>query len=60
MKRLLPVLTRLSILACILLISSTAFGQLTGIKNIPGDYPNVTAAVTDLNTQGVGAGGGNL
>ncbi len=57
MKKLLPVLTRLSILACILLFSSTAFGQLTGIKNIPGDYPNVTAAVTDLNTQGVGTGG---
>ena len=57
MKKILPVLTRLSILACILLISSTAFGQLTGIKNIPGDYPNVTAAVTDLNLQGVGAGG---
>jgi hypothetical protein len=57
MKKILPVLARLSIVACILLMSSTAFGQLTGIKNIPGDYPNVTAAVTDLNLQGVGAGG---
>ena len=57
MKKILPVLARFSIVACILLLSPKAFGQLTGIKNIPGDYPNVTAAVTDLNLQGVGAGG---
>ena len=57
MKRILPVLTRLSIFICLFLFSTTAFGQLSGIKNIPGDYPNVTAAVTDLNLQGVGAGG---
>jgi hypothetical protein len=31
--------------------------QLTGVKSIPGDYPTISAAVTDLNTQGVGAGG---
>ena len=31
--------------------------QLTGTKNIPGDYPTLAAAVTDLNVQGVGAGG---
>lgn len=30
---------------------------LTGTLNIPGDYPTLAAAVTDLNTQGVGAGG---
>ena len=57
MKKILPVLSRLIVVACILLLSPKAFGQLTGIKNIPGDYPNVTAAVTDLNLQGVGAGG---
>ncbi|MFM1894098.1 MAG: hypothetical protein RIQ90_1264, partial [Bacteroidota bacterium] len=57
MKRILPVMSRLIVVACILLLSPKAFGQLTGIKNIPGDYPNVTAAVTDLNLQGVGAGG---
>ncbi|GAA4331579.1 hypothetical protein GCM10023184_23620 [Flaviaesturariibacter amylovorans] len=37
-----------------------AFGagaQLTGIKNIPGDYPDLAAAVTALNASGVGAGG---
>ncbi|GCD77885.1 hypothetical protein JCM31826_13670 [Thermaurantimonas aggregans] len=30
---------------------------LTGIKTIPGDYASIAAAVTDLNTQGVGSGG---
>lgn len=33
------------------------FGQLTGTKNIPGDYASIQAAVTDLNALGVGAGG---
>ncbi len=45
-----------------LIISSATFGQLTGIKNIPGaggpnDYATIAAAVTALNTSGVGAGG---
>ena len=31
--------------------------QLTGTKNIPGDYADLALAITDLNTQGVGAGG---
>lgn len=31
--------------------------QLTGTKAIPGDYPTIAAAVSDLNAQGVGAGG---
>ncbi|MCB9345381.1 MAG: HYR domain-containing protein [Lewinellaceae bacterium] len=31
--------------------------QLSGVKNIPGDYATITLAVTDLNAQGVGAGG---
>jgi trimeric autotransporter adhesin len=39
------------------LIISTGFAQLTGIKIIPGSYPSLSAAVTDLNTQGVGTGG---
>ena len=34
--------------------------QLTGTKNIPGDYADLAAAITDLNTQGVGAGGVTL
>src|SRR6187549_2607431 len=52
--------TRIVVLICIIL--STAFldklqAQLTGIKNIPGDYATLAAAITDLNAQGVGAGG---
>lgn len=34
-----------------------SFAQLTGIKNIPGDYPSLAAAVADLNVAGVGPGG---
>jgi hypothetical protein len=49
---------------CILFIIGTflfnygTFAQaLTGIKTIPGSYPTITAAVTALNANGVGAGG---
>ena len=38
-------------------LSQFAFGQLTGIKTIPGDYASVTAAISALNAAGVGAGG---
>ncbi len=48
---------RLYVLATILLLTGTAYGQLTGTKTIPGDYASVALAITDLNTQGVGAGG---
>lgn len=34
-----------------------AAGPLTGIKYIPGDYPSIPAAITALNTYGVGTGG---
>ena len=34
--------------------------QLTGVKNIPGDYATLDAAITDLNVQGVGGGGVTL
>jgi hypothetical protein len=34
--------------------------QLTGTKNIPGNYASLALAITDLNTQGVGAGGVTL
>lgn len=37
--------------------STNLLAQLTGIKTIPGTYATLTAAITDLNTQGVGAGG---
>src|SRR5690242_298929 len=39
------------------LFAAVTNAQLTGTKNIPGDYPTLAAAITDLNTQGVGAGG---
>lgn len=34
-----------------------ATAQLTGTKNIPGDYATITIAVANLNTAGVGIGG---
>ncbi|MEO7482113.1 MAG: hypothetical protein ABIT81_00020, partial [Ferruginibacter sp.] len=40
-----------------ILFSANANAQLTGTKNIPGDYATLTSAITDLNAQGVGAGG---
>jgi hypothetical protein len=40
-----------------LVLISAAQAQLTGTKNIPGDYADLGAAITDLNVQGVGAGG---
>ena len=39
------------------LINATSYGQLTGIKTIPGNYATLAAAVADLNAQGVGSGG---
>jgi hypothetical protein len=35
-------------------------GALTGVLNIPGDYPDLAAAIADLNASGVGAGGVTL
>ncbi len=44
--------------ALILLFAFNAsYAQLTGTKNIPGDYATLAAAITDLNAQGVGSGG---
>jgi phosphatidylserine decarboxylase len=36
------------------LLCSPIYGQLTGIKSIPGSYASITAAVTALNAQSVG------
>ena len=49
----------LHFLAVVLMLLSTTnlMAQLTGIKTIPGNYASISAAVTDLNTQGVGTGG---
>ncbi len=41
----------------LILVTNVANAQLTGTKNIPGDYPTLALAITDLNVQGVGAGG---
>ena len=49
----------LHLLAVVFMLMSTTnlLAQLTGIKTIPGNYATISAAVTDLNTQGVGTGG---
>ena len=44
-------------IVCIFLQLYSANAQLTGTKNIPGDYADLAAAINDLNIQGVGAGG---
>jgi hypothetical protein len=48
-------LVRLTLLFSVLAICASA--QLTGPKNVPGDYPDLATAIADLNTQGVGSGG---
>jgi len=48
------------IATCIFFLTNSVFAQLTGIKTIPTDYASVAAFVTDVNTQGVGAGGVTL
>jgi len=52
-------LKSLHILAVVLMLLSTSnlLAQLTGTKTIPGNYATLTAAIADLNTQGVGTGG---
>jgi hypothetical protein len=47
----------LAALFCFAGLSSFASAQLSGTKNIPGDYATLAAAITDLNAQGVGTGG---
>jgi trimeric autotransporter adhesin len=44
-------------LVVLLGMTQLVFGQLSGIKNIPGDYATIEAAITALNASGVGAGG---
>ena len=46
----------------VILLSNTlaSFAQLTGIKNIPGDYVDLASAISDLNASGVGSGGVTL
>ena len=64
MKKLFSLFARNGILMAIIIlaatISQTSYSQLTGTKNIPGDYATLALAITDLNLQGVGAGGVTL
>jgi len=46
----------LSMLALFLFVQ-VSWAQLSGVKSIPGDYPNIEAAIASLNALGVGAGG---
>ncbi len=48
---------KLVLLTLSLCVMQFTFGQLTGIKTIPGDYPTIEAAVAALNSVGVGSGG---
>jgi subtilisin-like proprotein convertase family protein len=50
----------ITLLSLMILLAQFTFGQLSGTKNIPGDYADLATAITDLNTQGVGAGGVTL
>ncbi len=47
----------MTILLSLGLFATNTKAQLTGTQNIPGSYPTLAAAITDLNTVGVGAGG---
>lgn len=47
----------LAVIALTAIFTQTSFTQLTGTKTIPGDYATIAAAITDLNANGVGAGG---
>lgn len=51
---------KLSFLSLALGITGLSYAQLSGTYNIPGDYPSLDLAITDLNTQGVGPGGVTL
>ena len=48
------------LLANVFVFAITVEAQLTGTKNIPGDYATLALAITALNTSGVGAGGVTL
>ncbi len=48
------------LLVLFVFFTTTLSAQLTGTKNIPGDYIDLATAITDLNTLGVGAGGVTL
>ena len=48
---------KISAVIFLLVFHTLSYSQLTGIKTIPGDYSTIAAAITDLNSLGVGTGG---
>ncbi len=48
---------RATLFAAVFALAGTTNAQLTGTKNVPGDYGTLAAALSALNTQGVGTGG---
>jgi hypothetical protein len=44
----------------LLLFSSKAIAQISGVKHIPGDYNTLAIAIAQLNSQGLGPGGATL
>ena len=46
--------------ALLFLWTSNAAAQVTGVKNVPGDYADLAAAFSALNASGVGAGGATI
>lgn len=42
------------------LFLNSSYAQVTGVKNIPGDYATIQAAVSDINAVGIGAAGATI
>lgn len=57
LKNLHAVVVAALLLATALLTCDSADAQISGTKTIPGDYATITAAVSALNSSGVGSGG---
>ncbi len=47
----------IALLFVLFITTGSSYAQLSGVKTIPGDYATIAAAITNLNTQGVGSGG---
>jgi hypothetical protein len=52
-----PIVMKFSTIVCMLVLSVGSNAQLTGLKNVPGDFTTLADAVLALNSTGVGAGG---
>lgn len=56
MKKIYKILLILLTIGCI----SNVSAQVTGVKNIPADFPTLEAAISALNATGVGTGGATI